>query len=290
MEKLTYFIKEGFKNLWANGVMTIASVSVLTVCLLLMGSSVLVSFNVRSLIDQVSDKNQILVCLKDSLDQKGIDSIGDTLKGMDNVQTVTFVSRQEAFENAKDSLGKQSQLINGMENAYPNAYRVEVDKMSVFGKTADAIRKVSGVESVSANSAVANKLSNLSNVINWVGGITFGILGIVALFLIINTVKMAVYVRRREINIMKFVGARDSFIRWPFVVEGGIIGIFSGLLGIALQTPLYANLIAKLFATLNVAPVYFSHQFLYMGAGFVTFGVLMGVLGSLFSLRKYLNV
>lgn len=292
MEKIRYFIREGFKNIWVNRMMTVASVCVLTVCLVLLGSSLLVSVNVRSLISQMEDTNQIMVYIKDNVDQKGIDALGQTLSGISNVEKVVFVSKEEALESQKKALGSDAVLLQGYENDnfYPNAYRVQVRDMNRYSATAGAISKLDGVETVKANSDVAGKLNNISRVIGIVGFWLFVLLAAVSLFLISNTIKVAVYVRRREVNIMKFVGATDGFIRWPFVIEGILLGLVSGALACVTQWYVYRGLISRLFGVLNVHIMAFGGNYWYLGMGFAAAGILVGVLGSLISVRRYLRV
>jgi cell division transport system permease protein len=292
MERLRYYIKEGFRNIWTNGIMSIASIGVLTICLLLFGVSFLLSQNVHALISEVMGKNQIMVYLKDSVDQKGQQDIQQQIEGMQDVEKADFVSKEEAFQSAKNDLGGESPLLAGYENdnPFPNAFKVKLDNMEKYSATVKQIAKLSGVEKVGDNSGVAAKLNNISWAVNVVGWCLFGILVIVALFLISNSIKIAVYIRRREINIMKFVGATNGFISWPFVVEGIIIGIISGILGCVSLWNVYIWLLTPLFATLNVAPVNFNNIFVYLGLGYVLAGSLIGVLGSMISLRRYLNV
>jgi cell division transport system permease protein len=292
MERLRYYIKEGFRNIWTNGIMSIASIGVLTICLLLFGVSFLLSQNVHALISEVMGKNQIMVFLKDSVDTKGQQDIQQQIEDMQNVDKVDFVSKADALRDAKAALGAQSPVLAGYENdnPYPNAFKVKLDNMEKYSVTVKQIAKLSGVEYVKDNSDVAAKLNNISWAVNVVGWCLFGILVIVALFLISNSIKIAVYIRRREINIMKFVGATNGFISWPFVVEGIIIGIISGILGSVSLWNVYTWLLAPLFATLNVAPVNFNNIFVYLGLGYVFSGILIGVSGSMISLHRYLNV
>lgn len=292
MEKLRYFLREGLKNIWVNRMMTIASVSVLTICLLLLGSSLVVSVYVRGLMSQIEDTNQIMIYLKDSVDQKGIDAMSDTLRAMPNVHNVVFISKQEALESQKKELGDKGTLLQGYENDnfYPNAFRVQVRNMNQYSATVASINRLDGVETIKSNSNIARKLNNISRVIRIVGLWLFALMAVVSLFLISNTIKVAVYVRRREINIMKFVGATDSFIRWPFVIEGAAMGLISGAVAIVAQWYVYRQLIRRLFAVINVQATIEPAHLALMGVCFVLSGIVVGVLGSAISMRRYLRV
>jgi cell division transport system permease protein len=292
MEKVRYFLGEGLRNIRSNGFVSAASIGVLTICLLLLGSSYLFSENVKNLITQVESKNQIMVYLKDDVSDASIKTLKSDIESMENVKGVTFVSKAEALKNAEKTLGDKSKLLSGFEsdNPYPNSFEVAIKDMSLYSQTVKQLTKLTGVENVSDNSPIAAKLTNISRVINRVGIVLFLILIGVSLFLISNAIKIAVFVRRREINIMKFVGATNGFIRWPFVVEGMFIGLAAGVLGIVLQWYVYTGLFSKIFTVLNVTQMSISNMMPYLSAGYLATGVAIGVLGSLISLHKYLKV
>jgi cell division transport system permease protein len=293
MEKVRYFLGEGLRNIRSNGFVSAASIGVLTICLLLLGSSYLFSENVKNLITQVESKNQIMVYLKDDVSDASIKTLKSDIESMENVKGVTFVSKAEALKNAEKTLGDKSKLLSGFEsdNPYPNSFEVAIKDMSLYSQTVKQLTKLTGVENVSDNSPIAAKLTNISRVINRVGIVLFLILIGVSLFLISNAIKIAVFVRRREINIMKFVGATNGFIRWPFVVEGMFIGLAAGVLGIVLQWYVYTGLFSKIFTVLNVTQMSIAgHDALGMSRLVPCYRcVAVGVLGSLISLHKYLR-
>lgn len=292
MERAKYFLREGFRNIKNNGFLSFASIGVLTICLIMLGSMLLFSLNVNRLIGQIESKNLIMVYLKEGLNQSDIEDIRLELLDMPNVRQVTFISKHEALQQAKDSMGEQSTLLSGLENdnPLPDAYKVETKDMAEYGQTSKEIKKINGIESVRANTPVANKLTSIQWAVNLSGAVLFMILFCVSLFLISNTIKIAVFIRRREINIMKFVGATDSFIRWPFVVEGIFIGLFSGLIGIVTEYFIYNLLFGRLFTVLSVDLMQSSGMFVYLGVGFVLLGMVIGVVGSMLSMHRHLNV
>lgn len=293
IERIRYFIREGLKNIWVNRMMSIASICVLTVCLLLLGTSVLVSMNVRNLMHSVEQQNQIGVFLKDGIDQASIDKIGDELKKLPDVSKVEFISKEQALANEKKQLGKDQDLLNGVDkdNFFPNSYRVTLKSMQRYNEVVKKIHAIPNVDQVNEHSGVAEKLNNISNTVGWAGFWLFIILAAVSLFIIVYTIKLAVYVRRREVNIMKFVGATDWFIRWPFFVEGLLIGLFSSVLASVFQWYLYGGLIKRLFSALRIVhPIAYSAAGIPLSFGFVLSGIILGVLGSLISVHKYLRV
>lgn len=294
IERIRYFVKEGAKNIWVNRMMSVASILVLTVCLLLLGTSLLLSLNMRSLMQQMEKQNQIAVFLKDGIDQPTMDSIGAQLKKLPDVDSVTFVSKEQALEQQKKSLGKNASILQGLEsdNPLPNAYNVTLDSMTRYAQVVKDIQKIQGVDTINEHSGVAEKLNSISGALNWVGFWLFVILGVVSVFIISYTIKLAVFVRRKEVNIMKFVGATDWFIRWPFFVEGLLIGLLSGLVSAVLEWYLYEGLLGRLFSSLSIIahPLAYGSVAGLLTGGFIGFGVLLGALGSLISVRKYLRV
>ena len=293
MDKLRYFFKEALKNIWANRMMSLASVSILTVCLILLGSSLLVSMNLNSIIKQIESQNQIMVFLDPKLTPVEIDSIGDKINSIENVRQSVFISKSEALLLEKQTLGKNSDLLSGLENdnPLPNSYRIVLKDMASYASTVSRLEKIQGITDVKQNSGTAEKLNQINRVVGIIGIWLFAILAVISLFIISNTIKLAMYVRKREVNIMKFVGATDWFIRWPFILEGCLLGIISGLLAFAIQWYIYLQLIARAVSGLNLIKlVYFDNMFVYFGLGFVGAGLIVGVAGSTVSVRKYLRV
>ncbi len=292
IERIRYYIREGFKNIWYNRMMSFASICVLTICLLLLGTSILLSLNISNLMTSVEKENQVAVFLKDGLSQETMDKVGTEIKSLSGVEKIQFVSSKQALQNEKKQLGKDASLLSGLGSDFlPNSYTVTLTDMNHFSAVVSEIKKMKNVDSVNEHSDVAKKLNSISSAVKWVGLWLFVLLAAVSLFIIVYTIKLAVYVRRREVNIMKFVGATDWFIRWPFFVEGVLIGIFSGAVATVLQWYLYGGLIKHLFVSLRIInPVAYSTVALPLSLGFVGSGIVLGVVGSLISVRKYLTV
>lgn len=293
MEKISYFIKEGCKNIWANRIMSLASIGTLIVCLILLGSSLLVSININNLIKEIESQNQIMAFLQDDISATTVTEIGDQINALPNVAECVFVSKQEALDQQKQSLGKYSGLLEGFQkdNPFPNAYRVKLKSMSGYAETVRQIGLITGVKDITQHVELAYKLISIRKVISMIGIWLFILLVVVSLFIIANTIKIAMYVRKREINIMKFVGATDWFIRWPFIVEGLIIGLISSLIAFLIQWYIYSAMISKIVNVLGIIkPLYFNEISAYIAMGFAVTGILVGVFGSLISVRKYLRV
>jgi cell division transport system permease protein len=293
MDKLRYFTKEAFKNIWDNRLMSLASVSVLTICLLLLGASLLISYNINSIISQIENQNQIMVILKDDVNTGGITDIGNQIKALPNVSSCVFISKLQALNEQKKTMGKYSDLLSGFEkdNPLPNSYRVGLKDMSNFTQTVTAISKIKGISETKQHADIAIKLNNIENVINMIGLWLFAILALVSLFIISNTIKVAMFVRKREVNIMKFVGATDWFIRLPFLFEGVIIGIISSTLACVALWFVYSVLLAGVIEQSHIMQlVSYKNMYLNIFLGYYGAGIVVGALGSVVSVRRHLRV
>lgn len=293
MDKIKYYLFSAVKNLWLNSIMTLASVAVLCVCLLLMGTSALMSVNINNIVKKIEQQNQIMVVLDDPLSDTAIYAIGEEINDLPNVKQSTFVSKSQALNEQKKSLGKYGDLLNSydQDNPLPNTYTVMLNNMQNYENTVKSLQKIPGVQSVQQNESVANQLNKFSHVIGIIGIWLFIILAAVSLIIISNTIKLALYVRKREINIMKFVGATDWFIRWPFLMEGFLIGLIAGVVSFFLQWYIYSRILMGYLKTLPFLPLtgfrmMAGNVFLW----FILAGVAVGTLGSLVSVRKYMKV
>lgn len=292
MEKIKYFIKEGFRSIWVNRMMSFASIIVLGICLIMLGTSVLVSYNIDSLMSQLESKNQIMVYIDKSAKQDVVAKVGESIKAIPNVNKSNFITREDNFNEAQKVLSNEKVLLTGIDSsAFDYAYQVEIKDISQYSATVSKLQQISGVKYVRQDEGFANTLSKISRAINLAGFWLFIVMAVISLFLISNTIKLAMYSRKREINIMKFVGATDWFIRWPFLIEGLIIGIIAGSAALLAQWYVYTGFIVRFMAVLNMQnPVEFGDELHIIVPGFLVAGVLVGMMGSAVSVRKYLKV
>ncbi len=292
MEKLRYFLKEGFRSIWINRMMSAASVLVLGVCLILLGTTVLSSMNINNFIVQLESKDQIMVYLNNNISQSGIDGAGDAIKAIANVSSCEFLTKDQIFAQAKQTLGKQDILLTGIDSsAFDCAYQVKIREISKYSQTVTQLGKINGVKLVQQDAGLAGVLNRVSRVVSLAGFWLFIIMAVISLFIISNTIKLAMFSRKREINIMKFVGATNWFIRWPFIIEGITIGLIAGGVALLAQWYIYTGLIEKFISVINVAkPLDYSGILWIIAPGFLATGMLVGALGSTLSVRKYLKV
>ena len=292
---LRYLIKEGLRNTWTNRMMSVASICVLLSCLVLIGSATMMFLNVNSVVDRIEDENVIMVYIKDDTDDAAITAMGDKLKGMKNVAEVEFVSKEKAWaDQLKTMEDAQAKFFTEISTdiPLPDAYKVTVEDLNLFGDTVKEIKKLDNIDTIRQNTDLAKKLDTISRGVSIIAIAIIAVLFAISLFIISNTIKLTVYSRRLEISIMKSVGATNSFVRLPFVVEGIIIGVLSGVLSLGVVWLVYdlaINQFADLFNTMRIAPLSFTNYALAMLGAFVGIGVISGVGGSLITMRRYLN-
>ena len=292
---LRYLFKEGFKNTWTNRMMSIASICVLLSCLVLIGSASMMFLNIESVVNRIEDENVIMVYIKDGTDDAAIDEMGAKIKKMSNVAQVEFVSKEEAWaEQLKTMEDAQAKFFTEISTdiPLPDAYKVTVKDLNGFGKTVKQIKKLDNIDTIRQNTDLAKKLDTISRGISIIAIIIISVLFAISLFIISNTIKITVYSRRLEISIMKSVGATNSFVRLPFVVEGIIIGLVSGVLSLGVVWGVYNLAVSQfsdLFSTMGITPLNFMNYALPMLGAFVGIGVVSGVGGSLITMRRYLN-
>ena len=288
-----YLVREGFRNIWANRMMSLASVIVLVSCLIITGSAALISVNVNSLIASIGDDDQITVYLLPDLSDTDSVKLESKLLAIDNIAGVHFRSRDDVLKDYKKTLGDDIySAMQGDGNPFGNEYKVRLDDLSLYADTVAEIGKLPGIDSISDRSDIAGKLTKLNYFVTVVGMWVVLVLGAVTLFIISNTIRMTMYSRRFEISIMHSVGATNAFIRIRFVIEAMMIGLISGLTSscivIAVYEPLRSaasGIIGMIgSSTLPVESISLPTLLLMSGAG-----ILIGLLGGSISISRYLN-
>ena len=299
MNSIGYLIKQGVKNVFKNSIMSLASIGVLFSCLLLIGAASLLSLNLNQVISSIEHQNELVVFLNEDVSEYQIDNISQFLNNLKAVDTVEFIDKDEALKNYIETTGNDSTLYDSLknDNPLPNTYNVVLSDLSVLDKYVSQIESLDGVEKVNAPIEIAKMIVSIKHAINIAGVVIVGILFSVALVIISNTIKLTIYSRRKEINIMKFVGASDFFIKLPFVVEGILIGIISAFLSHIVLWFSYNYLVSKMsemnmqwIINLHNNMISFSSYNLIILGCFVTIGAFIGILGSSFFVRKYLKV
>lgn len=292
---LKYLIKEGFRNTWTNRMMSIASICVLLSCLVLIGSASMIFLNINALVDRIEDENVIMVYIADDATDEDVAAMGTAIQGMSNIQEVEFVAKETAWAEQLQTMEEaQAEFFTQISTdiPLPDAYKVTVADLSLFSQTVSEIRQLQHIDTVRENTDLAKKLDTISHGISIIAIAIIAVLFAISLFIISNTIKITVYSRRLEISIMKSVGATNSFVRLPFIVEGIILGVVSGVASLGVVWGVYTlsiNEFADLLNSIGLVALKFENYAWYMLGAFLLIGIVSGVGGSLITMRKYLN-
>ncbi|MBR4286771.1 MAG: permease-like cell division protein FtsX [Clostridia bacterium] len=290
---LGYLTREGFRNIWVNRLLTLATVFVLVSCLVIVGSGTLIYLNITAALDLIGAQNVIMVFIEDGSSQEQMDSLKAQLDALDNVGTIEFVAKEDALERQKAEYGEKAALLEGLPNdILPDAYKVTVKDLEQFDATAENIKKLEYVLQIRENSELAGKIASIRNAVSYVCIGVVAVLFFVSLFIVSNTIRITIYNRRLEISIMKAVGATNMFIRWPFIVEGTLLGVFSAVIALGVEYGLYSVAciwLSDVMAMIGGSVVSFAEYILLIFGIFMFIGVFIGSFGSLISLNKYLK-
>lgn len=290
---LKYLTHEGFRNVWVNRLMSLASVTVLMACLIIMGAGIMIFFNINTLLDSVQSQNVVMVYVADDASEDETAQIGSSLNNIGNIESCEFVPKEEAFQKQIESMGGDSALFEGFdESPLPDAYKVTVKDLSQFENTVSQIKQIDKVDSVRENSDLASKLLSLRHAVSIVSIGLVVMLFLVAVFIIANTIRITMFSRKLEISIMKAVGATNWFIRWPFMIEGMILGTISGVVSLGVLWGLYAlaeKAFSQTLSLLGFKLMPFTEYWWQILLVFVAIGLFTGGFGSLVSMGKYLK-
>ena len=291
---LNYFIVDALKSIKRNITVSFAAMLTVLVTFFVLGTFTLVGLNFNKTIEDVADKIEIKVYLQDDIKLVNQREVEIKLAEQEGVKAVTYESKDEAFTKLKKDLEGNSGMLEGYSlenNPLASSYIVTLEDASYAGDVSKAVEDMTGVESITNQQELIEKISNVVDFVQILGIVLFFVFIGVSIFLIMNTIKLAVYSRRREVGIMKFVGATDWFIRWPFVIEGMIIGAVGSLLATAILYFIYRGVFGFIASNLliaNLVPVSFVLTTLL--GGFLLGGIVVGAIGSIAALSKFLVV
>ncbi|WP_446897886.1 permease-like cell division protein FtsX [Clostridium sp. LBM24168] len=291
---IRFFIENSFKSLRRNKTISIAAAATVAATLFILGISLLAMLNVKQGILEVQSKVEVKVYLKDDVTSKQKSDIEDKIKSVDGIVSVNYETKKQAVDKFRAQLGAQNKsLVDGLEkdNPLPNSYIVKVKTPEIVSEVVNNIKGMDGIDSIQDGRGIVDKIIRITRTIKWIGTIILVILIGVSLFLIGNTIKLTVYSRRREIGIMKYIGATDWFIRWPFIIEGMIIGLLGAIFADIILYYLYRIIYVKISSSILLMQL-ISPQYIYTNilGIFVLAGILIGALGSIISIRKFLAV
>ena len=290
-----YLFKEGFRNTWSNRMMSIASICVLMSCLVLIGCASMIFLNIESLLGRIEEENVVMVYIQDDTSDADIAAMDTQLKGLDNVKEVEFVPKEDAWADQLSTMEEaQAQFFTEISSdiPLPDAFKVTVDDLTYFDQTVSQIEQLDHIDTIRENKDLAEKLVTIRHGVEVISIVIVAVLLAISVFIISNTIKLTVYSRRLEISIMKSVGATNSFVRLPFVVEGMILGIISGVISLGLVWAFYEFAIhqfSDLLSSLQLDALNFADYALPMLGIFIAIGIVTGVGGALISRGRYLN-
>lgn len=290
-----YFLGEAFKSIYRNGWMSIASVGVVIVTLFLLGSFMILNYNMNFLSEDIKSQIEIVAFVGEDVESSQLDQLEKRISSMPQAEEVDLVSREDALVRLKEQLGEQGHLLEGYEDVESNplrdSFEIRSRESEEVSALAQEIDSLPGIVKVDYGSEVVDKLFTVTRVINWVGlGFMFA-LGASAMFLIANTIKLAVYSRRQEIMIMKSVGATDWFIRWPFIIEGLVLGVIGSLVPLAGLYASYQYVVDWVYSNIPFLPLIPPSMVMEdIVKILIVLGVGLGILGSSFSIRRFLKV
>ena len=292
-KNLRYLTNEGIKNIGANRLMSFASVAVLMSCLVMIGCAVLLYFNIDARLKSVEAQNVIMVFVEKDADENTVKEVQGAIGAIDNIESVKFIPKDDAYETVLSSLGENAGIMNGVDSSFlPDAFEVTVSDMQFFTSTVNQIRNMDHILSIRENSDLADRLEKIRTAVSYVCIGIIVLLFIVALFIIANTIRITMFTRRLEISIMKAVGATNSFIRWPFLIEGVTLGLIAAVLSIGVLYLIYylaGEALLTIFGIFGGSLISFMDYALYLFGGFVVVSVVTAGIGSIFSIGKYLK-
>ncbi|WP_132767663.1 permease-like cell division protein FtsX [Tepidibacillus fermentans] len=287
--------KEGLKNIGRNGWMTFASISAVTVTLLILGVFLLLAMNINYMANLVENQVEIVVSLDLKINDSQIKAVENEIKNIEGVKSLVFISKEEGLKKLKERFGKDADLLDGLDKDNPlnDTFVVQAKDPRKTEEVALKIAKLNFVEDVDYGKTTISRLFKITDWIRNIGIVFIIGLAFTAMFLISNTIKITIYSRRREIQIMKLVGATNWFIRWPFFVEGLLLGILGSILPILVIILGYRYLLEQMNMSLSISFIKFLplYPLAYQISGLlIGIGAFIGIWGSMMSVRRFLKI
>ncbi len=288
-----YFIGEGISGVWSNRLMSLASIGIVMATLVIFGLFIVATVSVNFIGTQIQQQHEIKVFINEEVSDSQLQEISRQIKRIPFVKACVLETKEDALENFKEQLGDRAALLEGLEKDNPlrNAYIIQVEDIQHASYVLERVQRIQGIANVKSAEEVVDILLKIRDVIRMTSlGMMF-LLGFIGIFIISNTIKIAVFSRRKEINIMKYVGATDWFIRWPFIIEGMIIGLLGAVFALGIVVYGYQYVVTYIYKTINIFQLKKVEEILDMLAMlFIVVGTVMGAAGSAISIRKYLRV
>ncbi len=290
-----HYIIDAIKSLRRNKTISLASSVTVTATLFIMGIFLILMQNVNIGMSNVQSQIEIKAFLEENINSTQQENIGQELKKISGVKEIQFEDKADALKKFTEQISENdSSLLNGYgdsHNPLPNSYIIKLEDPQVSEQVISQIKTMQGIESIGNDKEFTDKIISISKSVKWFGIVLFILMVSISIFLISNTIKLTIYSRRKEIGIMKFVGATDWFIRWPFIIEGAVIGLIGAISANILLYYVYKLVFVKINENLLLvnllSPSYITQTLQWQ---FILVGILIGGLGSSWSLFKFLKV
>ena len=289
----SYYVREGLSSVFVHGFTSLAAMLVIAACLMITGTFALVAYNLDLQIRELEGQSEIVVYIDENVSRDNALALGQKIRALDNVKTAEFVTKEQLFEDYLDSLGEDAYVMEELRNDNPlrDSYQITMDDVSLHADTVKALENINGVAASSSMQEVSERLIQIRQVVNLISYTMVALLGGVSVFIIANTVKLAMFARKEEIAIMKMVGATNHFIRAPFVVEGMFLGLSAATLAFFVLWGVYAYVSAQLAeGTAILTMVAFAAVWKEVLVTMLGAGLLLGVGGSVITIRRFLKV
>ncbi|MGM9615778.1 MAG: permease-like cell division protein FtsX [Oscillospiraceae bacterium] len=291
--KIGYLIKEGFKSITTHGFMSFATVTIVIACLVIMGSFALIAANISGMLDELEANNEVIAYVEETLSEEEARALQDDIEYIGNVSSVEFVTREQAMEEFASQYDDETLFQDVDSTVFRDRYVIYLHDIGLMEQTQQDLSRINGIAKVNAYLEVAEGFVTVRNVVSAVSLILIVVLVVVSVFIMSNTVKLATYSRREEIAIMKMVGASNGFIRFPFIVEGLVLGILGGALGFLLEWGIYDIVTNRIMTGLMgnlITVIPFDSVKMIVLAIYIGVGIVVGAFGSSIAIRNYLRV
>jgi len=292
IKTISYYFREAFQSVIRNSWISIASIGVVAVSLLILGCSLLLVMNANNIAANLESSVEISMFLKDKTTPDQVKDLENKIRAMPEVTQVVFISKQQALEEMKDSFGDKKDILSGLEekNPLPDTLRIKTITAGQVAPLSGELELFAQADQVRYGQGVVEKLLVLSRWVRTAGLATMILLGVAAVFLIATTIRLSVYARRKEIGIMKFLGATDWFVRFPFILEGMVLGLAGSLIAVLVVYFGYLSLIGNIQLSLPFMQLVTDLDLIrpLMG-GLLVLGLAIGAAGSLISMRRFLK-
>jgi len=291
-ENMGFYFREALLSFRRSTLMSMATILSITTILIIVGVFLLISINSSLFLKNIESQLEIIVYLEDNISQAEINNIKSNIASIDGIKEVKYVSKEEAYQRLLKDLGEQKDILSAIEkNPLPASLEIQVKDPKVIEQIANRIAEFKKVEEVEYGREIAEKLLNFTYVFRRAGMLVLALLVFASILIISNIIKITVYARRNEIEIMSLSGATSWFIKWPFIIEGFLQGFISSLFSIIILYYFYIFAVDKVHQAIPFLPLVVDNMdLLPIGISIVLLGSLVGILGSMFSVGKYLNV